>query len=53
LLALIVAILKAFTEAFLLLFSKIALLIVAVLGVVALILILTGTLSFEAFHRRK
>ena len=52
LLALLIAILRAFTEAFLLLFTRAAAFVLAILAVVGIILILTGTIGLTRFKRK-
>ena len=51
LLGLIIAILRAFATAFLLLFTKAALITLSVTGVLILVLMLTGTISLGFFRR--
>jgi hypothetical protein len=52
LLAIVIAILRGLVAAFLLLFTKAALIVIAALAVVAAVLVLTGVVEVEVFRRK-
>ncbi len=53
LMGILIAIVRAFTVAFLLLFTKAAIAIVAIVAIVGIVLVLSGALSLDFIRRRR